>query len=88
MLKKVDIFIINYYPMGMIVSTNNRDIKVPCRKRRQKRHKCMYINTYPRLNTKLAVFCICMCVHFFIYQYNRYQKELQEKNEKIRILEK
>ena len=81
----------------MIVSTNNRDIAVPGRVKRQKRQKCTYIDTYPHMITNPAVFYICMCVHFFLHQYNRYQKEIQEKkakfiifslNEKIRILEK
>lgn len=87
-MKKVDIFIIYYYPMSMIVSTNNRDILVPAGVKGQDRQECIYINTYAHINTNQTFFYIFMFIHFFFYQYNRYQKEIQEENEKIRILGK
>jgi hypothetical protein len=74
--------------MGMIVSANHRNISVPAGVKRQERRKCIYINAYAHKIANPTVFYICMYIHFYFYQYNRYQKEIQEKNEKIRILEK
>jgi hypothetical protein len=66
--------------MGMIVGTNNRDISRPGSVKGQKQQNYAYVH----MNTTPLVFFINMYVHFFFHQYNRYQKEIQEKNKKIK----
>jgi hypothetical protein len=72
----------------MIVNTNHRDIPAPARAGRQKQQKYTYIKAYNPMSANPAVFHVFIYVHFFPYQYNRYQREIQEENKKIRILEK
>jgi hypothetical protein len=62
----------------MIVSTNNRNTAAPGGVKRQKQ-KWMWIKIHFRLNASPAVFFIYMSVHLFFHQYNRYQREIQEK---------
>ena len=66
----------------MIVSANNKDIPAPARVSRQKRQKCTYINAYGPISANPTVFYKFLFAHFFLHQYNRYQREIQEENGK------